>query len=66
MIERCLSESSTLAIFWVVIGLSENLTVRAGKLQCMISTKRARENDDLEVSHTILKIGHLLGRNCFK
>ena len=45
---------SKLAIFWVIIGIGENFSVRPPNFALMISTVRLAENDDLEVSCSIL------------
>ena len=45
-LQVCDSIFSKLAIFWVVMGLSENFTVRPRKCRCMISTLRLDENND--------------------
>jgi len=51
------------AIFWVVIGLSEDLSIRPPNVALMISTVRLARNDDLEACDSILQIGHLLECN---
>ena len=45
-LQVCDSIFSKLAIFWVVMALSENFTVRPRKCRCMISTLRLDENND--------------------
>ena len=45
-LQVCDSIFSKLAIFWVVMGLSENFTVRPRKCRFMISTLRLDENND--------------------
>ena len=55
-----------MAIFYVVICLSKNFPWESQNDAVMISTIRPAEGDDLEASHTILQIDHLLGSNCVK
>ena len=53
-----------LVIFWVVLVLSEDFTVRARKRRS--DNKRLTKNDDSQVCDVFLQIGHLLSRNGVK
>ena len=55
-----------MAIFWLVMRFSENVTVTASNVALMISTVRIARNDDLETSDSSVQVGHLLGRNGVK
>ena len=61
MIELCKS-----AIFCVIMGLSDNFTVRAQRVVLMVSTKGVAENDDSEACDIIFQTGHLMSRNLVK
>ena len=66
MIQRRVTVCCHLALFCVVMWLSENFPVRVPKFALMISTIKPAENDGLEGPHLILQIDHLLGRYCVK
>ena len=61
MIELCKS-----AIFCVIMGLSDNFTVRAESAVLMVSTKGEAESDDSKACDIIFQTGHLLSRNLVK
>ena len=54
------------AIFCVIMGLSDNFTVRAESAVLMVRTKGEAENDDSKASDIIFQIGHLMSRNLLK
>ena len=53
-----------LAIFWLVMRLSEDFTVRASI--CLRDEKHHKENDNSETCESILQNGHFLRRNSVK
>ena len=61
MVWKCLTPFSKLTIFWDIIALKEYFTVTA----LLISTTSLTQSNYSEASDSILKIGHLLGRNGF-
>ena len=61
MIWRCLAAFYKLTVFWVVMGLSEDLSVRA--LKCRSDDKHHKISNDSEACESILQIGHILSRN---
>ena len=60
---QCIANSSFFGWWWYEEKFSPQEIQNAGLI---ISTIRPGENDDLEVSLSILQMGHLLGRNGVK
>ena len=54
------------AIFCVIMGLSDNFTVRAQSVVLMVSTKGVAEKYDSEACDIIFQTGHLMSRNLVK
>ena len=63
MIKKRVTVYCKLAILWLIMGFSENYTVRAPNVALMISTKTQAENDDSEASESNLQIRHGLVGN---
>ena len=61
MIQKAVSVFCKLAIFCVVMRITENFAVRAPK--CRSDNKHNKTKDDSEAFVSILQILHLLGRN---
>ena len=61
MTELCKS-----AIFCVIMGLSDNFTVRAQSIVLMVSTIGVAENDDSDACDIIFQTGHVMSRNLVK
>ena len=66
MIQRRLTEFWKSAIFFVVIALSDNFTVRAQTVVLMVSSIAVAENDESEACDIIFQNGHLISRNLVK
>ena len=66
MIQRRLTEFWKSAIFFVVIALSDNFTVRAQTVVLMVSSIAVAENDESEACDIIFQTGHLISRNLVK
>ena len=66
MIKRRVTEFWKSAIFFVVIALSDNFTVRAQTVILIVSTREVTENDDSEACDIIFQTGHLISRNLVK
>ena len=54
------------AIFCVIMGLSDNFTVRAESAVLMVSTKGEAESDDSKACDIIFQTGYLMSRNLVK
>ena len=66
MIQRRLTEFWKSVIFFVVIALSDNFTVRAQTVVLMVSNIAVAANDESEACDIIFQTGHLISRNLAK
>ena len=67
IIKRRVTEFFKSAMFCVIMGLSDNFTVRAPKCRSyLVSTIGVAVNDDSEACDNILKTNHVMSRNLVK